>query len=135
MGEGLDLDILIVEDEPAILSSLEFILRHAGWSIDSTTDGEAALNAVRQLRPKAVVLDVMLPKKSGFEVLKELRTDADTRDLPILILTAKGQKQDLRTAAELGATSFVSKPYANSEVVDAVRDLLAGIGNIDAAAT
>lgn len=94
------------------------------------TDGEAALNAVRHSRPRALVLDVMLPKKGGFEVLKELRADAQTRDLPILILTAKGQKQDLRTATELGATSFVSKPYANAEVVDAVRALLAGDGNI-----
>lgn len=80
--------------------------------------------------PKALVLDVMLPKKSGFDVLKELRADSSTEQLPILILTAKGQKQDIKTAAELGATSFVSKPYANSEVVDAVRNLLAGQGNI-----
>lgn len=122
--------MLIVEDEPAILSSLEFILRHAGWSTSSVTDGEAALSAVRESRPRALVLDVMLPKKGGFEVLKELRADAATRALPILILTAKGQKQDVRTAAELGATSFVSKPYANAEVVDAVRNLLAGSGNI-----
>lgn len=126
----MGLDVLIVEDEPAILSSLEFILRHAGWSTNSVTDGEAALASVRATKPRALVLDVMLPKKGGFEVLKELRASAETRDLPILILTAKGQKQDLRTAAALGATSFVSKPYANAEVVDAVRDLLAGTGNI-----
>lgn len=94
------------------------------------TDGEAALSAVRDAQPRALVLDVMLPKKGGFEVLKELRADATTCDLPILILTAKGQKQDVRTAAELGATSFVSKPYANAEVVDAVRALLNGTGNI-----
>ncbi len=127
--------MLIVEDEPAILTSLEFILRRAGWSTGSATDGETALKAVRSDRPRALVLDVMLPKKGGFEVLKELRADSATQDLPILILTAKGQKQDVRTAAELGATSFVSKPYANSEVVDAVRALLAGDGNIGSVAT
>lgn len=131
----MGLDILIVEDEPAILSSLEFILRHAGWNIGSVTDGEAALVAVREMQPKALVLDVMLPKRSGFEVLKELRSDAATKELPVLILTAKGQKQDVRTAAELGATSFVSKPYANSEVVEAVRTLLSGGGNIGMAGT
>ena len=71
-----------------------------------------------------VVLDVMLPKRSGFEVLKQIRADAATRDLPVLILTAKGQAQDRRTAEELGADGFVTKPYANAEVVGAVRRLL-----------
>ncbi len=117
-------DILIVEDEPSILSSLEFILRHAGWRTKSVTDGEAALAAVVSHRPRAVVLDVMLPKQSGFEVLKKLRQNPDTRNLPILILTAKGQQQDKRTAKDLGATGFVTKPYANSDVVEAVRLLL-----------
>jgi len=117
-------DILIVEDEPSILSSLEFILRHAGWTTKSVTSGEAALLAVNTMAPRAVILDVMLPRQSGFEVLKKLRQDRRTRDLPILILTAKGQQQDKRTAEGLGATDFVTKPYANAEVVEAVRHLL-----------
>jgi len=117
-------DVLIVEDEPAILNSLEFILRHAGWETQSVTDGDAALTAVHELQPRALVLDVMLPKKSGFEVLKQLRANTETAGLPILILTAKGQQQDQRTAHDLGATSFVTKPYANADVVDAVRELL-----------
>jgi DNA-binding response OmpR family regulator len=118
------LDILIAEDEPSILESLDFILRRAGWSIASVTDGEAALAALRRQKPRVVVLDVMLPKRSGFEVLKQIRADAATRDLPVLILTAKGQTQDRRTAEELGADGFVTKPYANAEVVGAVRRLL-----------
>lgn len=118
------LDILIAEDEPSILESLDFILRRAGWSIQSVTDGDAALAAVKRLKPRVVVLDVMLPKRSGFEVLKLLRADAETQALPVLILTAKGQSQDRRTATELGATGFVTKPYANAEVVGAVRQLL-----------
>jgi two-component system, OmpR family, response regulator len=120
----LALDILIAEDEPSILESLDFILKRAGWSIESVTDGEAVLTALRRLKPRLVVLDVMLPKRSGFEVLKQIRADAATRDLPVLILTAKGQAQDRRTAEELGASSFVTKPYANAEVVGAVRRLL-----------
>ncbi len=118
------LDILIAEDEPSILESLDFILKRAGWSIESVTDGEAALVALRRLKPRVVVLDVMLPKRSGFEVLKQIRADAATRSLPVLILTAKGQAQDRRTAEELGADGFVTKPYANAEVVGAVRRLL-----------
>ena len=118
------LDILIAEDEPSILESLDFILKRAGWSIESVTDGDAALTALRRNRPRMVVLDVMLPKRSGFEVLKQIRADAATHDLPVLILTAKGQAQDRRTAEELGADGFVTKPYANAEVVGAVRRLL-----------
>ena len=124
MGGNLALDILIAEDEPSILESLDFILKRAGWSVESVTDGEAALVALRRGRPRMVVLDVMLPKRSGFEVLKLIRADAAMRDLPVLILTAKGQAQDKRTAEELGADGFVTKPYANADVVGAVRRLL-----------
>lgn len=124
LGGTLAIDILIAEDEPSILESLDFILRRAGWSITSVTDGDAALEAVRRLHPRVVVLDVMLPKRSGFDVLKQIRANAETRTMPVLILTAKGQQQDRRIAEELGADGFVTKPYANAEVVGAVRHLL-----------
>jgi len=121
---SVSVDILIVEDEPSILDSLDFILSRAGWVIGSVTDGEAAISAVAEMAPKVVVLDVMLPKKSGFEVLKHLRAQPGTKNLPVLMLTAKGQQQDRRIAEELGANNFVTKPYSNSEVVDAVRQLM-----------
>lgn len=117
-------DILIAEDEPSILESLDFILRRAGWSIASVTDGDAVMNMLRRTPPKVLVLDVMLPKRSGFDVLKQIRADDMLRDLPVLILTAKGQAKDRRTAEELGANGFVTKPYANAEVVDEVRRLM-----------
>jgi two-component system, OmpR family, response regulator len=120
----LAVDILIAEDEPSILESLDFILRRAGWTISAVTDGDAALEAVRRLRPRMLVLDVMLPKRSGFEVLKQIRANPETHALPVLILTAKGQQQDRRIAEEFGADVFVTKPYANAEVVGAVRQLL-----------
>ena len=123
-GGILATDILIAEDEPSILESLDFILRRAGWTISSVTDGDAVLDAVRRLQPRMVVLDVMLPKRSGFDVLKQIRANAELRAMPVLILTAKGQQQDRRTAEELGADGFVTKPYANAEVVGAVRQLL-----------
>ena len=118
------IDILIAEDEPSILESLDFILRRAGWTISSVTDGDAALEAVRRLRPRMLVLDVMLPKRSGFDVLKQIRASVETRALPVLILTAKGQQQDRRIAEEFGADVLVTKPYANADVVEAVRQLL-----------
>lgn len=119
-------DILIVEDEPSILGSLEFILTHAGWSIKSVSDGESALIAIAAYPPRAVVLDVMLPRRNGFEVLKDLRADKATENLPVLVLTAKGQQQDQRTAMDLGASAFISKPYSNAEVVETVRELIEG---------
>jgi two-component system, OmpR family, response regulator len=122
----LPIDILIAEDEPSILESLDFILRRAGFTISSVTDGDAVIEAVRRLHPRMLVLDVMLPKRSGFDVLKQIRADADMRAMPVLILTAKGQQQDRRTAEELGADGFVTKPYANADVVGAVRQLLGG---------
>ena len=117
-------DILIAEDEPSILEALTFVLRRAGWTVHTVTDGEAVMNAVRRDRPRVLVLDIMLPKRSGFEVLKQIRANEATRALPVLVLTAKGQQQDRQIAEELGADSFVTKPYSNAEVVDAVRALL-----------
>ena len=125
-GGQLAVDVLIAEDEPSILESLDFILRRAGWSIASVTDGDAVLAALRRDRPKVLVLDVMLPRRSGFDVLKQVRADAALRSMPVLILTAKGQAQDRRVAEELGADAFVTKPYANADVVDEVRRLMDG---------
>jgi two-component system OmpR family response regulator len=117
-------DILIAEDEPSILEALSFVLQRAGWTVRSVTDGEAVMDAIRDTEPRVLVLDVMLPKKSGFEVLKQIRAEEATNSLPVLVLTAKGQQQDRRIAEELGADRFVTKPYSNSDVVDAVRSLL-----------
>ena len=122
--QGLTTDILIAEDEPSILEALSFVLQRAGWTVQSVTDGEAVMNAVRRARPRVLVLDVMMPKRSGFEVLKQIRADAAMRDLPVLVLTAKGQQQDRRVAEELGADRFVTKPYSNVEVIETVRELL-----------
>lgn len=123
----MSIDVLIAEDEPAILDSLEFILKRAGFSIASATDGTQALQEIRRLSPKVVVLDVMLPRQSGFEVLKQIRADAALSSLLVLMLTAKGQQQDKRIAEELGADAFVTKPYANADVVEAVKSLMARI--------
>ncbi|OJX47684.1 MAG: two-component system response regulator [Devosia sp. 66-22] len=126
-GGDVAVDILIAEDEPSILESLDFILRRAGWSIASVTDGDAVLSTLRRAPPRLVVLDVMLPKRSGFDVLKQIRADDVLRELPVLILTAKGQAKDRRTAEELGADGFVTKPYANAEVIDEVRRLIGAV--------
>jgi DNA-binding response OmpR family regulator len=123
-GADFAVDILIAEDEPSILEALAFVLRRAGWTVQTVTDGEAVMSAVRRESPRVLVLDIMLPKRSGFEVLRQIRTSEGTASLPVLVLTAKGQQQDRRVAEEFGADSFVTKPYSNADVVNAVRALL-----------
>lgn len=117
-------DVLIVEDEPAILESLQFILERSGWTVDVARDGEAALRAVRSLRPRMVLLDIMLPKRSGFDVLKSIRSDRSLQSTAVVILTARGQQFDRQTATDLCADGFVTKPFANADVVAEVRRIL-----------
>lgn len=125
-GDILAIDVLIAEDEPSIIEALDFVLKRAGWSVRTVTEGDEILDAVRRQNPRMLLLDVMLPKRSGFEVLKQIRADKATASLPVLVLTAKGQQQDRRIAEELGADAFITKPYSNAEVVSTVRTLLNG---------
>ncbi|WP_246479067.1 response regulator transcription factor [Kaustia mangrovi] len=115
--------ILIVEDESNIVESLRFILEQAGFEVEIVSDGKAALSRLRRDRFGAVVLDLMLPGMNGFDVLKAMRADAELASLPVLVLTAKGQAQDRKTAEAIGANAFITKPFSNAEVVEQVRAL------------
>ena len=119
--------VLIVEDEPHIVESLSFLLEQRGCAVQAVVDGEAAMTALSSgARPDIVILDLMIPKVNGFEILKWVRDDRVLRDLPILMLTAKGQEQDRKTATDLGVDVFITKPFSNAEVVAAVKRLVAG---------
>jgi len=117
-------DVLIAEDEPTILETLAFLLERAGWSVATVTDGESVIQNVRRIRPRLLVLDIMLPGRSGLDILRMLRREADLADIPVLILTARGHNHDRQLALELGADGFISKPFANDTVLDEVRRLL-----------
>ena len=117
-------DILIVEDEPAILDSLHFILSRNGWSVAVAQDGEKALESVWRLKPKMLLLDIMLPRKSGLDVLKAIRSHSATKNIAVVVLTARGQQYDRQLASELNADGFITKPYSNVEVVAEVRRML-----------
>jgi len=119
------IDVLIAEDEPAILDPLSFILELAGWRVDSVTDGEAALVHVRRQRPRLLLLDIMLPKRSGLDVLRILRREPHLAVIPVLILTARGQSHDRQLALDLRADGFITKPFDNDELIGEVRRLLA----------
>ncbi len=115
--------ILIVEDEPNIVESLRFILERAGFDVEIVSDGAELLRRLARQRFAAVVLDIMLPGMNGFDVLRAIRADTAIADLPVIVLTAKGQANDRRTAEAIGASAFITKPFSNSEVVERVREL------------
>ena len=116
--------VLIAEDEPNIVESLSFMLRRAGYDVASAQDGEAALAGLRSQPAQLLILDLMLPRLNGFEVLKALRADAALAATPVLVLTAKGQQQDRRLAEAIGADAFMTKPFLNIEIKEKVRRLL-----------
>ncbi len=118
--------VLIAEDEPHIVESLTFVLSRSGFEVSSVLDGEAAIARLRSDPPDMVILDVMLPRLNGFDVLKRLKSDPALRSIPVIILTAKGQAQDRRMAEEIGVDGFMTKPFSNREFVDEVRRLAPG---------
>lgn len=115
--------ILIIEDETNILEALTFILGRAGWDVRGHGKGDSALEEVARLAPDVVVLDVMLPGRSGFDILHDLRADPATLDLPVIMLTAKGQAQDRDHAKALGADAFLTKPFSNDELLSVVSEI------------
>ena len=115
--------VLLAEDEPNIVASLTFLLGRAGFDVTVETDGEKALAGAFASRPDVLLLDVMLPGIDGFEALRRLRADPRTASLPVVMLTAKGQREDRETARRLGADEFISKPFSNADVVETVSRL------------
>jgi len=117
--------ILIADDEPNILVSLEFLMKREGYEVHLAHDGEEAMAVLRRERPALVLLDVMMPRKTGFEVCQEVRQDESLKDTRILILTAKGRETDVVKGMALGADAYMTKPFSTRELVDKVRGLLA----------
>lgn len=116
--------VLLIEDEPNIIEAISFLLKHDGWSVTSHSDGADAVDMVRTSKPDLVILDVMLPNRSGYDILQDLRGDDTTANLPILMLTAKGQAKDREIAKKHGADIYMTKPFSNREMLDAVRGLV-----------
>ncbi len=116
--------ILIADDEPNILISLEFLMKREGYDVKLARDGQEALDSIIQHRPALVLLDVMMPKMSGFDVCQEVRARADVGRTPILMLTARGRDTDVAKGLELGANAYMTKPFSTKELVEKVRELL-----------
>jgi two-component system alkaline phosphatase synthesis response regulator PhoP len=118
--------ILIVDDEPNILVTLEYLMKREGYEVLLARDGEQALEVLRREHPRLVLLDVMMPGKSGFEVCQELRADEAIKDTVVLMLTAKGRDADVAKGMGVGADAYVTKPFSTRELVEKVRALLEG---------
>ena len=116
--------ILIADDEPNILISLEFLLKRAGYQVSLARDGQAALDAILRERPDLVLLDVMMPRKTGLEVCQAVRADEACNGVRILMLTAKGRDTDVAKGLALGADAYMTKPFATKDLVQKVKDLL-----------
>ncbi len=116
--------ILIVEDEPALVTMLRYNLEKEGYRVDDAGDGEEALLRVEESIPDLVLLDWMLPRLSGLEVCRRLRRRPETRDLPIIMLTARGEEADRVRGLDTGADDYVSKPFSPKELLARIRALL-----------
>jgi DNA-binding response OmpR family regulator len=115
--------VLIADDEPNIVISLEFLMKQRGYETRVARDGEEALAEVESFRPDLLLLDVMLPRRNGFEVCQKLRADGWT-DLRIVMLTAKGRDIEIEKGLALGADAYVTKPFSTGELVERVAGLL-----------
>jgi two-component system, OmpR family, phosphate regulon response regulator PhoB len=116
--------LVVVEDEAALIELLRYNFEKEGFRVTTAADGEAALLTVAEAKPDLVILDWMLPHVSGLEVCRQLRRKTETRDLPIIMLTARGEESDRVRGLEVGADDYVSKPFSPSELVARVRAVL-----------
>jgi len=115
--------VLLIEDEPNIIEAISFILSRDGWSVKTHSNGADAVEIIRERQPDVLILDVMLPGKSGYDILRELRDDPHSVDLPVLMLTARGQTKDREIAERAGCDAFMTKPFSNADMLETVRAL------------
>lgn len=113
--------ILVADDEPSILLSLQVLLQKAGYDVRVARTGEEVLQAVEDACPDLIILDAMMPARSGYDVCQELRRQDRWRDVPIIMLTAKGREVDREKGLALGANDYVTKPFSTRELVETVR--------------
>jgi DNA-binding response OmpR family regulator len=116
--------ILIVDDEPNIVISLEFLLERDGWRVQIARDGQEALEAIERELPALVLLDVMLPRLSGYDVCQRIRERPAWRGIRVLMLTAKGREVEMAKGLALGADGYVTKPFSTGELLARIRALL-----------
>ena len=116
--------LLVADDEPNIVISLEYLMKREGYQVLVATDGNQALETIQREKPALVLLDVMMPGKTGFEVCQAVRADPALEGVRILMLTAKGRDTDVSKGLALGANAYMTKPFSTRELVQKVREML-----------
>lgn len=116
--------ILIVDDEVYILHILDFSLGAEGYEVITAADGEEAIEKAKTEKPDLVVLDIMMPKVDGFEACRRLKADAATREIPVILLTAKGREVDRRMGMEVGADDYIVKPFSPNKLIEKIGSFL-----------
>lgn len=116
--------ILVVEDEESLLKLESILLSSKGYTVTGVMDGRSALEEVKANRPDLVILDIMLPEIDGFEVCRRIKEDPDTSHIPVLILTAKKNSQDMERGRQVGCDVYMTKPFKSAKVLDMVQELL-----------
>lgn len=119
-----DCMILVVDDEPYILRAISFVLQRDGFSVITASDGDEALQKIRQHRPALVFLDIMLPHKNGYEVCAAVKEDPELAKTHVVMLSAKGQQIDRERGLLGGADEYMTKPFSPREIADYVRNVL-----------
>ena len=120
----MSLKILVADDEPNIVISLEYLMKREGYTVLVARDGQEALDMIARDRPDLVLLDVMMPKKSGFEVCQAVRASEELQATKILMLTAKGRDTDLAKGLALGADAYMTKPFSTRDLAHKVAEML-----------
>ncbi len=123
--------ILIADDEEHLIRSLSFILTKEGFEVTAAGNGEEALKKVAEYKPALMFLDIMMPRKNGYEVCEEIRSRADMKDLYIIMLSAKGGDIDREKALSSGANEFMTKPFSPREVVSRVKNIISGLSFLE----
>lgn len=117
--------VLVVDDESNIVLSLEFLMKQAGFDVRVARDGEAALSEVSKSPPDLILLDVMMPKRDGYDVCQTIRANPDWKNVRIIMLTAKGRDIEREKGLAMGADDYITKPFSTREVVERVKHYLA----------
>lgn len=116
--------VLVVEDEANIVDSLSFLMKQAGFEVLIARDGDTAIRMMQSRPADLVILDIMLPRRDGYEVCREIRSNPDWKSVRIIMLTARGRESDRRKGLQLGADAYVTKPFSTRDIVTRVQELL-----------